>query len=129
MVKAIDSKSIGLCPHRFESCSLRVGLLFFVHYFFCSFPRCPCTFFFFCLPHTHFTAHVFPFSCRSFFSFLFGSTCYSFLFFYFVFFACFPPLDILSPIFLGNFSDFGSFLVFLFEFIACESVKAPVQPC
>ena len=50
-------------------------------------------------------------------------------FFILFFFACFPPLDILSPIFLGNFSDFGSFLVFLFEFIACESVKAPVQPC
>ena len=30
VVKAIDSKSIGLCPHRFESCSLRE-----VEHFFC----------------------------------------------------------------------------------------------
>ena len=41
VVKAIDSKSIGLCPHSFESCPLRGGNHFFAkcqqHFFFLLF--------------------------------------------------------------------------------------------
>ena len=33
MVKALDSKSNGLCPRRFESCSVRIPIFFFFSFF------------------------------------------------------------------------------------------------